>query len=298
MSAPRLSVPLSGTTRLYGLMGYPLGHSLSPFMHTLAFHHHGLDSLYVPFPVPPTRLPEAVRGAVALGVQGFNVTIPHKEAILPLLDELAPEAELMGAVNTVCVVDGRTRGHNTDGQGFLQPLQALSLRVSELPALVLGAGGAARAVAVALLQAGCPALTLANRTYERGERLAVALQQRFPHAQVRAVPLTRAADSAAECRLIVNATAVGLASGQAELLPAACLRAEHIVYDLVYRPLYTALLQTARRHEATVIPGIEMLLGQGAVAFQLWTGLPFPMDLVRQKVYALLTSSQSAQSGQ
>ena len=280
---------VSGTTQLYGLMGYPVTHSLSPLMHTTAFHYYHLDCLYVPFPVLPEQLPHAVSGAVALGICGFNVTIPHKEAILSLLDTVSAEARFVGAVNTVHIVEGRTIGYNTDGKGFLEPLKALALPLADMPALVLGAGGAARAITMALLQAGCPMLSIANRTYERGARLAVELQQQFPAARIGAVALDEAARVAGQSRLVVNATAVGLRADAGALLPASCFGPQQVVYDIVYRPLYTPLLQAARRRGATVIPGIEMLLGQGAEAFRLWTGCVFPEDVVRKAVYAVLT---------
>src|SRR5207237_1861133 len=153
-----ISPSISGTTRLYGIMGYPIAHSLSPLMQTFAFQQQHLDGVYLPFPVAPKRLAAAVAGAVALGVCGFNVTIPHKEAIMAHLDEIAPAARAIGAVNTVHVRDDRTIGYNTDGEGFLQPLYALHVPLTTTTTCMVGAGGAARAVAVALLEAGCPVL--------------------------------------------------------------------------------------------------------------------------------------------
>lgn len=279
---------ITGATRLYGIFGHPITHSLSPLMHALAFQHHGLDCLYVPFAVPPESLALAVAGAVALGVRGFNVTLPHKEAILPLLHEVSVEASFVGAVNTVCVDTGRTTGYNTDGAGFMQPLHSLELSLPNMPVCVLGAGGAARAITMALLQRGCTRLTVTNRTYERSERLVQALQERFSRVSLQAIPWAQAAQIAQQSTLIVNATAVGLHHGQEALLPATCFRANQVVYDIVYRPLYTPLLQTAQRCGATIITGLDMLIGQGAEAFRLWTGLPFPVDAVRQKLHALL----------
>ncbi len=181
-------VAISGTTRLYGIMGYPVTHSLSPMMQTFAFRQHNLDCVYLPFPVPPAQLAQAVAGAVALGVGGFNVTIPHKEAIVAYVDEVATAARAIGAVNTVHVRDGRTIGYNTDGEGFLQPLRALHLPLTEIVTCLLGAGGAARAVAMALLEAGCPVLVLANRPLARAERFVAVLQEYFAGAQVCTVP--------------------------------------------------------------------------------------------------------------
>ena len=286
--ASETTYAVSGTTRLYGIMGYPVAHSLSPLMHTVAFQHYGLDCLYVPFPVAPEQLAAAVTGAIALGVYGFNVTIPHKEAMILQLDEVSATARCIGAVNTVQVVEGCAIGHNTDGEGFLQPLRDLPLPFAETSVLVLGAGGAARAVAMALLQAGCPVLVVANRHYERATRLVAALQEHFPLAQAWALPLAQASQVARSSTLIVNATSVGLHNEADTLLPETCFRSGQVVYDLVYRPLHTPLLRVASRCGATVIPGIDMLIGQGSEAFRLWTGLTFPVAAVRHALQPFL----------
>ena len=283
-----LTCALSGATHVYGIVGYPVTHSLSPLMQTVAFQYHGLDCLYVPFPVRPRQLSQALAGAIALGICGLNVTIPHKEAILPLLDEISAESQFVGAVNTVAFCDGRTIGYNTDGVGFLQPLQGLGMTFADSPACVLGAGGAARAITMALLQAGCATLTLTNRTVARAERLAVALQERFPDAEVRWVPFEQAASAAHDSSLIVNATSVGLHNDTTELLPDTCLHAKHVVYDIVYRPFHTPFLQAAQRRGATVVPGIDMLIGQGAEAFRIWTGHTFPMAEIRRRLRPFL----------
>ena len=284
MSMPpteEILLAMRGTTRLYGIMGYPIAHSLSPMMHTFAFRQQHLDCVYLPFPVAPDQLAPAVAGAVALGVCGFNVTIPHKEAIMAHLDDVSAAARAIGAVNTVHVRDGRTMGYNTDGEGFLQPLHALHLPLTDTMTCMLGAGGAARAVAMALLEAGCPVLVIANRTHERAVRLVAVLQKHFPQAQVQAVPFAEAAPVARQSGLLVNATSVGLPNASGALLPDTCFRPGQVVYDLVYRPLYTPLLQAARRGGATIVPGLDMLIGQGAAAFQIWTGVQFPVEAVR-----------------
>ncbi|ETX03539.1 shikimate dehydrogenase [Candidatus Entotheonella palauensis] len=283
-----LACAISGSTRLYGIFGHPITHSLSPLMQTFAFQHHHLDCLYVPFPVQPGHLPQALTGAIALGICGLNVTIPHKEAILPLLDDVSPEAEFIGAVNTVDIRDGRTIGYNTDGTGFLMPLQELPLSFAGTPALVLGAGGASRAVTMALLQAGCPELTLCNRTPERAHRLSGDLRERFPQARINCVPFEHAAAAARSHILMVNTTAVGLHPGDPQLLPETALRPEHVVYDIVYRPMHTELLQAAKQRGATIVLGIEMLIGQGAEAFRIWTDHTFPTAAIRNLVYPLI----------
>lgn len=287
-SGNELSIALSGGTRLYGILGHPVTHSLSPLMQTCAFQHHNLDCIYVPFPVLPDHLPVALSGASALGINGLNVTIPHKEAILPLLDVVSDEAEFVGAVNTVVIRDGHTTGYNTDGIGFLQPLVELGLVFSEMRACVLGAGGAARAITMALLQSGCAHLTLTNRTQERAERLRSALQERFPQARLDCVPFQRAADAARESQLVVNSTAVGLSPKSVSLLPETALHAKQVVYDIVYRPLHTPFLQLAQHQGAKVVPGIDMLIGQGSEAFRLWTGLTFPIPEIHQLLMPFL----------
>lgn len=273
---------ITGSTRLYGIMGHPIAHSLSPVMQTFAFQHHHLDAVYMPFPVESEHLEQAVRGAVALGVGGFNVTIPYKETIMAYLDEVAVEARAIGAVNTVDIRNGRTIGYNTDGEGFLQPLRALKLSCADTTACLLGAGGAARGVAMALLQAGCLRLSLANRTQARAERLGAELQGHFPQAQIEIVALSEVASVLRESGLVINATSVGLHQAGEALVPEASLRPGQIVYDLVYRPLYTPLLEAARRCGATPVPGLDMLIGQGDVAFRIWTGLSFPIEAVRR----------------
>ncbi|ETW92319.1 MAG: hypothetical protein ETSY1_44180 [Candidatus Entotheonella factor] len=283
-----LAHAISGSTRLYGIFGHPITHSLSPLMQTFALQHHHLDGLYVPFPVQPDHLPKALAGAIALGICGLNITIPHKEAILPLLDEVSTEAEFIGAVNTVDIRDGRTIGYNTDGTGFLMPLQELPMSFADTSACILGAGGAARAVTMALLRAGCPDLTLCNRTPERADRLCSDLRERFPQARVNWVPFEHAATAARDHLLIVNTTAVGLHPGDPQLLPETAFRPEHVVYDIVYRPLHTELLQMAKQRGATIVPGIEMLIGQGAEAFRIWTDHTFPTSDVRRLVYPLI----------
>jgi shikimate dehydrogenase len=146
-------------------------------------------------------------------------------------------------------------------------------------------------VAMALLEAGCPVLVLANRTYERAARLVAVLQGYFPQAQVRAVPLAEAADVARQSGLLINATSVGLHDASAALLPDTCFHPDQVVYDLVYRPLYTSLLQAAQRCGATIVPGLDMLIGQGAAAFQIWTGMPLPVEAVRRLLQPFFTTA-------
>jgi shikimate dehydrogenase len=264
--------PIRGATRLAGVIGWPVSHSRSPQMHNAAFAVLGLDWTYVALPVPPDRLEDALRGLSALGFAGVNVTIPHKEGVAALCDELSDEAARAGSVNTVLIAeDGSLRGETTDGAGMLAA-------IGELPdgeAVVLGAGGAARAAVAALLGTGRPVLVSARRT-EAAERLT-----REVGGAVEAWPLRRAP------ALIVNATPLGQA-GAADDTPFDCdlLSADMVVCDLAYRAdgAPTGLISEARRCGARAVDGLDVLVGQGALAFRLFTGHPAPVDVMRAAV--------------
>ncbi len=293
-----MSIEITGATRLVGVFGWPVSHTLSPKMHNAAFGALGLDWAYLPLPVPPARVGDAVRGLPALGFAGANVTVPHKQAVLPFMDELTPEARAIGAVNTIVVRrDGSLLGHSTDGGGFLADLARLlppphpdgTLRPRPwrsdaiLRALVLGAGGAARAIAYALVRAGAT-VTVLNRTYTRAQELCRSLSDALPDEEQRDsleagswdwIPhMARRAD------LIVNCTSLGLHEGDAMPWdPAVPLLPGQIVYDTIYnRP--TELLAHARACGATAVDGLGMLVQQGALAFEMWTGVPAPVDVM------------------
>src|SRR5262245_48126759 len=178
-----------GETRLYGIFGYPIGHSLSPLMHNTAFAYHELDAVYLPFAIHPAQLEVAIRAITALHICGVNVTIPHKQAVMAWMDELSPEARLIGAVNTIHLRDGRLPGYNTDGLGFLRALEEAGREVTGQTVMLLGAGGAARAIAVQLCLSGIRRLFLANRTQTRAAELAIFLKQNTPHADISVVAM-------------------------------------------------------------------------------------------------------------
>src|ERR671922_2207087 len=178
-----------GQTSLYGIFGYPIGHSLSPLMHNAAFAHHGLDAVYLPFAVHPAHLATAVKSMTALPICGVNVTIPHKQAVMAWMDELSPEARLIGAVNTIHLRDGRLHGYNTDGIGFLRALEEVGGDVVGRTVMLLGAGGAARTVAGQLCLSGNRRLLLANRTQTRAEELAGFLKQTISYADISVVTM-------------------------------------------------------------------------------------------------------------
>lgn len=270
---------LTGKARLAGVIGWPVAHSLSPRLHGHWFERHGIDGAYLPLPVRPEDLELAFAALPRLGFLGWNVTVPHKEAAFRLVDERDAAASRMGAVNTVLVLpDGRTRGLNTDGAGFLASLRAgvPGWEPAAGPAVVVGAGGAARAVAVALLEAGAPALRLTNRTLARAERLAAELRAAGWAAE--AVPWSSRAEALAGAALLVNATSLGMA-GQPPLdLPLAALPTKAVVTDLVYVPLETPLLAAARARGQATVDGLGMLLHQAVPGFAHWGGLAPSVD--------------------
>jgi shikimate dehydrogenase len=281
---------LTGGTRLAGIMGWPVAHSLSPRLHGHWLHRYGIDGVYVPLPVLPECLEQALRALPALGLAGVNLTIPHKETAVLLLDRLSPMAARIGAVNTVVVEpDGTLSGDNTDSFGFIASLSdsPVGWQAEAGPAVVLGAGGAARAVAVALLDAGAPEVRLLNRTPDRARALAGDLGgpiHAFEWAQ-RSAALERAA-------LLVNTTSLGMRGQPPLVLALDALPRTALVTDVVYTPLITALLAVARARGNPVIDGLGMLLHQARPGFRSWFGVdPVVDDDLRAAVAAGLSAT-------
>ncbi|AEN72093.1 Shikimate dehydrogenase [Rhodothermus marinus SG0.5JP17-172] len=287
--APGTDVSIRATTRPVALLGDPVAHSFSPLIHNTGFRTQGLDYVYLACRVPKDALPEAIAGLRALGFAGANVTIPHKEAVRPLLDRCTPRAEAIGAVNTiVCRADGSGTvaliGDNTDVEGFLEPLQPLADRLTGAEMVVLGAGGAARAVVYALLTEFRPTrLTIVARTPARGEALAADFATYDTHGALQVAAPDQAAPAIRSARLIVNATPVGMHPHvAASPWPhAEDFGPEQIVYDLVYNPVRTRLLREAATRGATPIDGLTMLIGQAAAAYRQWTGHELPREAVQ-----------------
>ncbi|MDX6548139.1 MAG: shikimate dehydrogenase [Gaiellales bacterium] len=265
------SAAIGGSTRLAGVIGWPVSHSRSPQMHNAAYAALGLDWAYVALPVPPERLAEAVRGLPALGFAGVNVTIPHKQQVAGLCHELSPEAERAGSVNTVIISDGaRLHGDTTDGAGMLD-----AIGTPPATALVLGGGGAARAVVAALVDHGLDVAVSARR-----ERAAVELAADLG-CRVEPWPPRVAAG------LVVNATPVGQSGDGAELpVDERLLEAVEVVCDLVYRAdgAETGMIAAARRRGLRAVDGLDVLVGQGARSFRLFTGAEPPLDAMRAAV--------------
>jgi len=285
---------IRGTTQVVGVWGWPVRHSASPPMHNAAFAALGLDWVYVPFAVAPERVGEAVAGIRALGLRGVNVTVPLKEMVPAYLDELTPQAARLGAVNTIVNRDGRLIGDSTDGRGLLAALrEEEGLPQPGEHAVVLGAGGSARAVVDALLEAGI-AVTLANRSADRAAALAQRLTR--PGAPpIEIIPLTEAALRPAllapNTRLLVNTTSVGMHPDSEGMppVPEDAITPGLFVSDLIYNPPTTRLLALARSRGARIQNGIAMLVWQGAIAFSQWTEVSDPpIGLMRRAVETAL----------
>lgn len=282
---------ISTKTIICGLIGNPVEHSVSPAMQNAAFDSLGLDYIYLPFRVTADNLARAVDGLKVLNMRGVNVTIPHKVAILPLLDELEPLAKKIGAVNTIVNDKGRLKGYNTDAAGFLKILLERGVEPKGKKVVVLGAGGASRAVSFTLAERGAEIVILNRRQeIDWAVELASSISQ-LSTKEVKALELNdenlssvlEAAD------VLVNATSVGMSpDSNNSPLPAGLLKPELVVFDVVYNPLKTRLLAEAEVAGAETISGIDMLVWQGALAFELWTGAEAPADIMKAKAIEAL----------
>jgi shikimate dehydrogenase len=268
---------------LVGVFGYPVAENPTCVMQEAAFAELGLNWRYLTIEVRPEALPDAMRGMRAMGMQGINLTIPHKVAVMALLDEISPDAALIGAVNTVRRVGSRLVGENTDGKGFLRGLaQDARLEPAGKRVVVLGAGGAARAITTELALAGAAGLTVVNRSAARGAELVANLQQRV-QADARFVPWEGICRITAETDILVNATSIGLYP-QVDAMPDVDLsaaRPDLLVCDVVPNPPETRLIQTARARGLKTLNGLAMLVYQGAIGFEMWTGLPAPEQAMK-----------------
>jgi len=263
-------VTLTGRARLAGVMGWPVAHSLSPRLHGYWLKQYGIDGAYVPLPVPPERLGSALRALADLGFAGCNLTVPHKEAALAVLDEVAEDARRIAAVNTILVrSDGTLCGWNTDIEGFAQSLTSAlpGWSITGEQAVVIGAGGAARAVVAALQKLGAAEIIVVNRTPDRTQALATALGQ-----SVQPRPWERIEEVLRTASLLVNTTSLGMVGKSPLASDLAPLREEAVVADIVYTPLETALLAAARQRGHRVVDGLGMLLYQAIPGFEAWFG--------------------------
>ena len=274
-------------TRVFGVIGHPIHHSLSPAMHAATFRALDLDALYAAFDVPPRFLAPMLRAFVLSGVEGLNVTVPLKERVAPLLDHVDPAAAAIGAVNTIVIRHRRTTGYNTDGVGFRRALEELGWRGRRASVVILGAGGAARAVAWELGRVRGSRLTIANRHPRRAQALARWLRRHRTGIQVEAIPLSRVSLEGAA--LVVNATTLGMRKTDGSPVNPALLHRGLTVYDLVYHR-QTPLVRAARRRGCVAANGLSMLLYQGAESLRLWLHREPPVDVMRRALGQALHS--------
>ena len=266
-------------TKTFAVIGDPIDHSLSPNIHNAAFRALGLDCTYIAYRIPKGELKAGIESLKQIKISGFNVTIPHKIEMMSLLDDASEECKIIGATNTVSNENGRLVGYNTDMDGFLEPIKKRNIGISGQDVLVLGAGGAARAIIAGFAKEKAAKITIANRTKQKAEDLA-----RFASGlgvESEPVLLAEAEKSAQKCKFLVNATSIGL-KGEPSQIPAKAISQEHIVYDIVYMPMNTDFILQAKKSGATIIYGYEMLLGQACIAFEIWHKLKAPYDAMKK----------------
>jgi shikimate dehydrogenase len=264
---------ITGKTKVVGLMGYPVSHTISPAIHNASFSHLGLDWVYLPFEVKPEHLKEAIFGLRPLGIAGVNITIPHKVQALAYMDEVSSEAELIGAINTVVVKEEGLFGDNTDGKGFIRSIKETGFSVEGKRVALIGAGGAGRAVGVSLAREGAVAIYISDEDKGRRESLIGYIKDRFDILVSEATPnLLKDTD------LLVNATPCGMKENDPLPIDADFIHSNLLVYDLIYNPQKTRLLEEAEKKGAKTISGLAMLVYQAGLSFSAWTGIMPPVD--------------------
>jgi len=276
---------ISGNTKIYGIIGYPVNHSFSPKMHNAAFAELKMDAMYLPFSVRPENISQAIDGIKALNISGFNVTIPHKSSIMQYLDEISPIARKVGAVNTVRNINGRLIGTNTDVSGFISSLKALNFSPLKKNIGLIGAGGSARALITGLAEAGASQILIYNRTIERAKELELEFSESFPMIMIKSVSLEKIKNYHLD--LLVNSSSVGMESNESPIDLNLDHKIEHIV-DIIYIPTQTRLMRQAKELGIPNINGLGMLLYQGCEAFKFWTDLPAPESIMQKQLLNLI----------
>ena len=264
-------------TGILGIVGYPLGHSLSPLLHNSSIEKEKLNYIYLPFPVARDKFPAAMAGFRAINVRGLNVTIPYKEEVISYLDRVDPLAARIGAVNTIVNEEGVFTGYNTDLAGLIRMIREDgNFNIGGKKVMLAGAGGAARAAGIGVLEEGAAGLYVLNRNYTKAEKLAEEWREYYPEIEIKALPLEAEAYKSliGEVELLIDSTPVGMApqTDTAPVIPGEYLHEDMLVVDLVYNPRETCLLKAAKEAGAKTLDGLGMLIYQGIEAFRLWTG--------------------------
>ncbi len=287
---------ITGTSKVFGILGWPVSHSLSPVFQNAAFEHLGLNCCYVPFPVETGHLDAAIRAIPVLNIAGLNVTVPYKERVIPYLTSLTEDAMMIGAVNTITVSGNSLIGHNTDGQGFIASLNESGQSVNGRSILVLGAGGAARAVVFSLAERAAGTIYIANRTVSKAESLREQVKKYFSAVHIKAAgieqeDLKRIINNV---EIIINTTSIGLMKGDPSPVPRKLLHKDLFVCDLIYNPPDTELIRYAKELCSGHMNGSGMLIFQGAASFKLWTGIEPPVHVMRQALQDALQQRTSS----
>ncbi len=276
---------ISGKTKLIGIFGDPIDHSLSPHMHNAAFAHLGLDYAYVPFHVKDDKLGSAVEAIRALNLRGVNVTVPHKEEVMQYLDQLDEQAEHIGSVNTIVNEEGTLKGYNTDGHGYIKSLEEeAQLNLEGMNIMILGAGGSARSILSALITKNPAEIVIVNRTVERAVALCEEFQKHTKTTNIKALSTTDGlfGHEIEETKLFINATTMGMLDIEIPPIPLEHLQPSAVISDIVYSPINTPLIKEAEAMGFKVHRGLGMLIYQGAIGFELWTGEKAPVDVMRK----------------
>ena len=282
-------------TKIIGVIGHPIKQSFSPLMHNISFELSGLNYLYLPFDVPPAALKDAMKGMNALGIKGFNVTVPLKEKVLPLLKDVSEEASIIGAVNTIVNDEGILRGYNTDVYGVIESLLPYKEEIVGAKVAVIGAGGAARGVIYALIRTfKVGQITIINRTDQIGESLKEYFSAKMLFTEMKSLPLAPPdlVETFRDSKLIVNTTSMGMypnIDDSATTIKESFMKGQ-IVFDVVYNPVKTKLLRLAESQGATIVTGLKMFVEQGAKSYELWTGQKMPIDKVYKAIESYLIS--------
>lgn len=286
---------ITGKTKVLGIIGNPIEHSLSPVIQNQAIATLNIDYIYVPFPVKNKNLKTVLEGFRHCGVQGFNVTIPHKQAVIPLLSQISDTAKKIGAVNTVWLTETGWQGTNTDIDGFIAPLRQLNRDWNQITPLVLGNGGASRAVIVGCEELGCQQIDVVGRNWDKLRIFKDSWLNKDLNMQINLHHWHNLPKLLPSSQLIVNTTPVGMYPqiNQSPLtdIDIELVNQDTIVYDLIYTPCPTLLLQKAKTQGANIIDGAEMLVQQGAVALEIWTKKPAPIEVMRQALFSILIKS-------
>jgi shikimate dehydrogenase len=279
---------ITGKTNIVGLIGHPVEHSMSPAMHNAAFEYMDLDYVYVPFNVSPDNLEDAINGARSMGIKGLNVTIPHKIRVMNYLDEIDQTAGLIGAVNTIHFHKNEIKGYNTDGVGAVRALEAVT-PVKDKKVVMIGAGGAARAVAFQLILSGIESLTLINRTVDKAKLLKNEIETRI-ESNVSYGGFDILKEEVARTDILIDTTPVGMYPhiDDKPVVSADLMHSKLVVNDLVYNPLQTNLLKEANKAGAVGISGLKMLIYQGVESFKIWTSQEPPFNIMEKGLNGLL----------